>query len=557
MATATATEVAPAQPSTDEPPTDHSAPQPEIVASDQLPEIRESQWRIVDMPMVRIVRNPDNPRHDAAALPGIVENLRLDGTAGLIAPVVVVPWDDADGYYVLIDGEQRYLSGEEANLDYIPTIIRDDLRGKADQIVNMLRQIHRTGLTDTQKSRAIEQLALLDLTDEDIAQRLAYDPAEVRAARSLARLPKALAEQSETLGLSFEQNELLDSFTETGDEDAVTRLMAAAPTGPIEFSRVAATIQRQRASEATFAARRAELAGAGIRLIASAPQWDDKTAARLTELRTGDGKPITAAEHVNCPGHAVHLRPGSNIDPAETVYCLTWRAARHRKNDGSRTPGPMSEKEKADRRRTIDNNRDLEIANEVRRSEFLPQFLAATKPPKGTARYLATALTLRWGIVDREWKDARGMLEKLLHPGKPTQHQRNFMAGRPTEARCTVLTVASVVAAVESTIKRHSWRDSSALIAATFAFYAANGYPLSRVEQEMVDAMAGNTSRTSVTVAPVPNRTPLQLVPADEPDEAEDDADEDDEQPQEPHALTTIEAHPDEDEDDYPMADAA
>ena len=42
------------------------------------------------LPVAQIIPNKGNVRDDAAAIPGIVENLKEDGVAGLIAPLIVV-----------------------------------------------------------------------------------------------------------------------------------------------------------------------------------------------------------------------------------------------------------------------------------------------------------------------------------------------------------------------------------------------------------------------------------------------------------------------------------
>ncbi|MGI5243184.1 ParB/RepB/Spo0J family partition protein [Dactylosporangium sp. CA-139066] len=528
MAPATATIADQEQPTT----------QPADTASDDRPATRPSRFPHLEVRLDHIVINIDNLRDDAAALPGIVDNLRDDGTDGLISSVVVgtLP-DDAsvpvngeqyrvgdlpDDYYLLIDGEQRYRSAVEAGLEYILAIVRDDLMTKDRQLITALRQVHRNTLTDTQKSRGIEQLALaVDLPDEDIARKIGYQPDEVRAARAFARLPRTVAEQSAAIGLSFNQNQHLADIIEAGDEDAQQRLLKAANEGEHEFWREAGVIRRQRDADAKYTARRAELVEAGVRLLTGRPEWSDRNPAELRELRTADGQRVTAEAHASCSFHAVYLTKGYD-GPSETTYCLAWRQAKHTKV-GTNPPRKMTEKEKTERRRTITNNRDLEAANEVRR-KWLIDFLASNKAPKGAARYLALALTSNWGIVHGSWKDALSTLETLLYPGKPVQHERNFLANRPTDARCTVIAVAAVAAAVESSIARWSWKNPSRLMSATFELYAANGYSLGRVEREMVDANAARTRRTTAaTTRPNLTLVPTPADPADdEPEDLED-----------------------------------
>ncbi|MFG1918062.1 ParB/RepB/Spo0J family partition protein [Micromonospora sp. NPDC048898] len=472
--------------------------------------------------MVRVKNiqpNPGNARDDAQALPGIVQNLHQDGVRGLLSPLIVAPLGpDEDGPYLIIDGEQRYWSAVEANQKWIQVIVREDLAANREQIISMLRQVHRTELTATQQARAIEQLALDGMNDHDIAERTGYQPEQIKAGRQLATLDKRTAERTHTLGLDLTQVAALAEFAD--DPDRVESLLQEAEEGPFAFARAVEDYRGKRAAIAAEAARRAELVTAGVTLLSEHPRYNDPKIKEVTELRDAEGNRVDAEAHRDCPGHAVRLFLAYDDRLTETSYCTDWRKYGHALPAYAVTStrsGPMTEEEKAERRRVIENNKAMEIANTVRR-EWLTTFLTAKTPPKGTAKLIAEMLADS-GYVLATWVNGgRKMLDDLLSPGKTKRPGTKRVPARGvSDGRYSVISLAAIAAANESGITRSSWRAPDPTVGKWLQWCVANGFQVGEVEQLIIDATANRTKQ----------RAGLSVVATPEPDDLliGDDAD--------------------------------
>ncbi|MCG5466712.1 ParB N-terminal domain-containing protein [Micromonospora sp. MED01] len=464
--------------------------------------------------MVRVKNiqpNPGNARDDAQALPGIVQNLHQDGVRGLLSPLIVVPLGpDEDGPYLIIDGEQRYWSAVEANQKWIQVIVREDLAANREQIISMLRQVHRTELTATQQARAIEQLALDGMNDEDIAQRTGYQPEQIKAGRRLATLDKRTAERTHTLGLDLTQVAALAEFAD--EPDRVEALLKEAEEGPYAFARAVEHYRGTRAAIAAEAARRAELVTAGVTLLSEHPRYNDPKIKEVTDLRDAEGNRVEAEAHSDCPGHAVRLFLAYDDRLSETSYCADWRKYGHALPAHAVTStrsGPMTEQEKAERRLVIGNNKAMEIANTVRR-EWLATFLTAKTPPKGTAKLIAEMLADSGYILSTWVNGGRKMLDDLLSPGKAKRPGTKRVPARGvSDGRYSVISLAAIAAANESGITRSSWRAPDPAVGKWLQWCVANGFQVGEVEQLIIDASANHTKQ----------RASLSVVAAPEPDE--------------------------------------
>lgn len=155
----------------------------------------------------------------------------------------------------------------------------------------------------------------------------------------------------------------------------------------------------------TIAAARAALAVAGVTVI-DRPAPDSP--AVWVERLHHDGKPLDVEGHQSCPGHAACVGTDSWSDRLSTTYVCTDPAARGHVNPYASTGpavgergGPMTEKQKAERRQLIASNKAMVAATEVRR-EFVRGLLARRTAPKGTLRYVTDVLTgadSRWMLV--------------------------------------------------------------------------------------------------------------------------------------------------------------
>ncbi|MBQ1052481.1 ParB N-terminal domain-containing protein [Micromonospora sp. C51] len=443
--------------------------------------------------------NPSNVRDDAQALPGITENLREDGVKGLLSPVIVIPQDD--GRYLLIDGEQRYWSAADAGQEYIAAIIRDDLADNREQIISMLRQVHRKDPTAVQQARGIQQLALDGMNDDDIARRTGYTPQQVSAGRRVATLNSATVARTHELGLDFTQAAALAEFAD--DTDIVGSLLEEAEEGPFAFARAVELARSARAAADAEANRRAELTTAGVTLLDDFPRYDDPKIKGIRELRDSQGDRLDIEGHAVCPGHAVLLYR-SQDHLKEYAYCTDFRTYGHGQPHYAATTvnRAMTEQQKAERRLVIANNKAMDAANTVRR-EWLANLLAAKTPPKGTHKLIAETLAGSCDILATWIRGGRKMLDDLLAPGRSRKAGTNRVPSRVSESRYTVISLAAIVAANESAITRASWRAPDPAVAAWLQWCVTNGFQVGKVEQLIIDGVANRapSQRTAFLTA--------------------------------------------------------
>ncbi|MEU1811719.1 ParB/RepB/Spo0J family partition protein [Micromonospora aurantiaca (nom. illeg.)] len=483
--------------------TDASAQATDDDAQD-MPEL-PGRHRMVEVKNIQ--PNANNARDDAQALPGIVQNLHQDGVRGLLSPLIVTPLGLGDeGPYLIIDGEQRYWSAVEAKQKWIQVIVRDDLAANREQLISMLRQVHRTELTAAQQARGIQQLALDGMDDEDIARRTGYEPEQIRAGRQFATLDKRSAERTQTLGLDLTQVAVLAEFAD--EPECVEMLLDEAENGPFAFARAVEQYRGTRAAIAAEAARHAELADAGVTLLSEHPGYNHPKIKEVGDLRDAEGNRLDAEGHSGCPGHAVRLFLTYDERLTETHYCTDWRTHGHALPAYAVTPtrgGLMTEQEKAERRLVIENNKAMEVANTVRR-EWLTTFLTAKTPPKGTAKLIAEMLADSGYILSTWINGGRKMLDELLSPGKTKRPGTKRVPARGvSDGRYSVISLAAIAAANESAITRSSWRAPDPAVAKWLQWCVSNGFQVGDVEQLIIDAVANRTKqRTDLTVITTP-----------------------------------------------------
>ncbi|MGW0504021.1 ParB/RepB/Spo0J family partition protein [Micromonospora sp. NPDC003241] len=461
--------------------------------------------------VANIKPNPGNARDDAQALPGIVQNLHQDGVRGLLSPLIVTPLGlGDDGPYLIIDGEQRYWSAVEAEQKWIQVIVRDDLAANREQLISMLRQVHRTDLTAAQQARGIQQLALDGMDDEDIARHTGYQPEQIKAGRQFATLDRRSAERTQTLGLDLTHVAVLAEFAD--EPECVEMLLDEAENGPFAFARAVEQYRGRSAAIAAEAARRAELVDAGVTLLTEHPRYNDPKIKEVNDLRDAEGQRLDAEGHSGCPGHAVRLLLTYDDRLTETFYCTDWHAHGHAVPAYAAAParsGPMTEQEKAERRMVIENNKAMEIANTVRR-EWLTTFLTAKTPPKGTAKLIAEMLADSGYILSTWVNGGRKMLDELLSPGKAKRPGTKRVPARGvSDGRYSVISLAAIAAANESGITRSSWRAPDPAVAKWLQWCVSNGFQVGEVEQLIIDSIANRTTQ----------RADLTVVTAPEPDE--------------------------------------
>jgi ParB family transcriptional regulator, chromosome partitioning protein len=168
-----------------------SAILPETAAAD-AGELRE-------LPVGLIKPNPGQPRtqFDPEALSALAASIE---SSGIVQPLLVRPLPD--GSYELVAGERRWRAAQEAGLEKVPAVIRDQAeaeRLQAALIENMVRE----DLNPVEEARACAALIEeLGLSKEDLARRVGRSRPAVSNLIRLLELPDEVLEMLESGDLS-------------------------------------------------------------------------------------------------------------------------------------------------------------------------------------------------------------------------------------------------------------------------------------------------------------------------------------------------------------------
>ncbi len=144
-----------------------------------------------ELPVGLIKPNPNQPRtnFDAEALSALAASIEA---SGVVQPLLVRPLPD--GSYELVAGERRWRAAQEAGIEKVPAVVRDQAeaeRLQATLIENMVRE----DLNPVEEARACAALVEdLGLTKEELARRVG------RSRPAVSNLIRLLELPDETLG---------------------------------------------------------------------------------------------------------------------------------------------------------------------------------------------------------------------------------------------------------------------------------------------------------------------------------------------------------------------
>jgi ParB family chromosome partitioning protein len=161
-------------------------------ASSDAGELRE-------LPVGLIKPNPGQPRtkFDPGALSALAASIE---TSGIVQPLLVRPLPD--GSYELVAGERRWRAAQEAGLEKVPAVVREQAeaeRLQAALIENMVRE----DLNPVEEAKACAALVEdLGLTKEDLARRVGRSRPAVSNLIRLLELPDETLELLEAGELS-------------------------------------------------------------------------------------------------------------------------------------------------------------------------------------------------------------------------------------------------------------------------------------------------------------------------------------------------------------------
>ncbi len=167
-----------------------------LISTDSPPadgdEIRE-----LEIDLIRPGHQQPRTTFDQAKLDELAQSIR---TSGIIQPLLVRP---RGGLFELVAGERRWRAAQLAGLPRIPAIIREIPDDKLLELA-LIENIQRQELNPIEEANAYKRLIeSLNLTQEEVAQRVGRDRTFVTNYLRILKLPSEIQLLLETEKLSF------------------------------------------------------------------------------------------------------------------------------------------------------------------------------------------------------------------------------------------------------------------------------------------------------------------------------------------------------------------
>ncbi|MCX4564337.1 hypothetical protein OHA02_50230 [Streptomyces phaeochromogenes] len=382
----------------------------------------------------------------------------------------------------------------EAGEDFIDQLIEND-------------DDYRRGLTELEQADALFGAVGAGMKQTRVAQLTGRSRTDVsravRTAKSVGERTRSVLADAGTYELDLEVLGVLGEFDDDGD--AVDRLLEAYRKGRFEFQ-----VQWERDDREEKQARatvRPQLKAAGVRLAEDGDTLPP-SAELLAELDGPDGEPLTAKVHAECPGHVASWAENPS-EPGEVDYfCTDPDQFGHRPppEDGQETDGDGKEqpthaaeaKPSEPPREYVKAGNKAYRAAEKARQTWLKDLIGRKSAPKPLAAFITEQLlTCPKPVAQWSGDVGRHNLIKEL-TGYSTLAER---AKTATPAKLTLLNFAVLAATFEKRMNEtRTWRTDSTARSAVhelreirqdartwLTFLAEIGYPLSSVEQAVVD----------------------------------------------------------------------
>lgn len=453
-----------------------------------------------------------NVRQDIRLDKSFVSSVRVYGF--LMPPV---GYRDEDGKVHITVGQRRVSAALEIGWSVIPILVKPKVEAEGDRAeeLRILSQLaeneQRTGLTDAEIAAGYKQLALVGVSEDQIARKTNSAKARVATALKVAGSTVAV-DAIEKHELTLDQAAILIEFED--DNKAVAELREVAAERPEQLEhraqQIRSRVARERHGQSVADKARAE----GWKVLYRDPNDYNGYGipnghARIEGLwRADDPKQtkLTLDDVKDHPARVVYIDTTGHREEARVEWLIKDHKkhgfASHYDSSGS-TSGPLSDAEKAARRQKRTDKAEMTDATIVRRTWIKDTLLRTKLDVANVLPWIADSalgLTRALGYDQAAQGTARELACDLLGIGteNPDRHRddRKLLDVALSEAgtsneRLRIL-LAYSIALVEHVAghQRHHAYGQFTPLAPYFLQLQAWGYTLADVEQRIVDAAA-------------------------------------------------------------------
>jgi ParB family chromosome partitioning protein len=416
---------------------------------------------------------------------------------GVLEPIVARR--DEQGTVLVRMGQRRTLAAREAEVPTVPVFVIDAADNTIRRILEQLAENdHRRDLTGAEHVAAFQQLAFEGLSVATIAKRTRHTTQAVRDALAIAENETA-SDAIKMHELTLDQAAALIEFE--SDPATVDALVEVATENPEQFAHATQRARDDQRMKAIKDTAKAELVERGFTVLDSEPGYYETDFTPIRDLVTSEGERVTEDMIADADGRAAFVRVYYSSEEATVLYYLADPKAAGFKKNGS-TGGPMTDEQKAERKELIGNNKAWASAEVVRR-EWLTTFLGTKTLPKDAVLVAARGVTTHRREVGTAMERGNSLAHVLLGIDRgdfwSPDKLASFVDQNPTKAQH--VTLAIVLAGIDGSTSKETWRRPDPLHAAYFCQLAAWGYALSEVEQIVADAHSDGSSGEAVQSA--------------------------------------------------------
>lgn len=420
-----------------------------------------------------------------------------------------VGYRDEDGKVHITVGQRRISAALEIGWPVIPVVVKPKHAAEGDRFdeLRLIEQFaeneQREQLTDAERVAGYKTLALLGVTDDQIARKTNAPKQHVQTALAVAASETAAA-ALQSRPITLEQAAYLVEFE--NNPDAVEQLTETLESRPEQIDHAVSRLRRDRDTQGAVDALTARLQDAGWEVQYSPRNYSldtPKGAQQIEYLHRADD---AKKQHLDLEAAAAYTGRVAIVYPergynelAGAVYYIRDFESQGLEQPSYMSGGktPLTDAEKAARRQKRTDKADMILATEVRRA-WVKEFLAQRKLPD-MSQWIAHAVFQTESANGHNQREgnARDLAFELLDleiPSTKYGYQSRGEAGDfidEHQALATPLLAAYAIATCEDVLgdPKHYWAGTQPAALGPYLEQLHEwGYPLADVEQRLVDA---------------------------------------------------------------------